>query len=632
MFDLVRNNRRMMQVILALIILPFAFWGVESYVRNVGSDTDAAVVGGSKISPQEFQAALREQQEKMRPMLGAGANPALLDSREMREAVLESLVNQRLLALHAVKAHMTVGDAQLVEYIHSVPGLQENGKFSKERYEALVANQGMSKEMFEARLRQDLAVQQMVAPIAGAGLGNASAGGWVAAQLQERTVSEAQIKPELFAGEVKLAADAAKAYYEAHQKEFETREQVKAEFVVLSQAALADQMTVSDEEVKAWYQGHQDRYTRSEERRASHILILAAKGAPEAEKAAAKAKAEEILAQARKAPGDFAKLAQQNSQDPGSAKQGGDLQWFPRDGRMVKPFEDAVFTLKENQISDLVVTDYGYHIIRVTGIRPGGTRTLDQVKDDIVAELKAQGAAKKYAESADALTNTVYEQSDSLRPAAEKLKLAIKQSDWLVRDGTLPPPFNHPKLQAALFSEDALKNKRNTEAIEVSQNTLVAARVFEHRPAALRPFEEVRAEVERKLVREEAAKLATAKGKEILARLEKGESTELRWGEARKVTRIHAPMLAPEAVKAVFAAPTGKLPAFVATTLPGGAYGLYRISAVAEAGTDAQAAANAQRQQYARTVAEEDFNAWMAGLRERYGVKINKAMLEAKDK
>ncbi|MBL8486387.1 MAG: SurA N-terminal domain-containing protein [Rhodocyclaceae bacterium] len=632
MFDLVRSNRRMMQVILALIILPFAFWGVESYVRNVGAENDAAVVGGSKISPQEFQAALRDQQEKMRPMLGAGADPAALDSREVREAVLESLVNQRLLALHAVKTHMTVSDAHLVDYIRSVPGLQENGQFSKERYEALVANQGMSKEMFEARLRQDLAVQEMVAPIAGAGLGSASATVWVAAQLQERTIAEAQIKPEQFTGEVKLPADAARTYYDGHQKEFETREQVKAEFVVLSQAVLSEQVAVSDDEVKARYQAQQDRYTRNEERRASHILVLAAKGAPDAEKAAAKAKAEDILAQVRKAPGDFAKLAQQHSQDPGSAKQGGDLQWFPRDGRMVKPFEDAVFGLKENQISDLVVTDYGFHIIRVTGIRPGGTRPLEQVKAEIAAELKGQAAAKKYAESADALTNTVYEQSDSLKPAADKLKLAIRQSEWLPRGGTLPPPFNHPKLQSALFSDDVLKNKRNTEAVEVSPNTLVAARVVEHRPGALRPFEEVRADIERKLARDEAAKLAAAKGRDLLARLEKGEGTELRWGETRKVTRVQAPMLAPEAVKAIFSAPAGKLPAYVGTALPSGAFGLYRVSAVAEAGAPAQTAANAMRQQYARTAAEEEFNGWLAGLRERYGVKVNKAVLDAKDR
>lgn len=632
MFDIVRSNRRMMQVILALIILPFAFWGVESYVRNVGNDNDAATVGGSKISLQEFQAALREQQDKMRPMLGAGASPAMLDSREIREAVLESLVNQRLLALHAVKAHMTVGDAYLAEYIRSVPGLQENGKFSKERYEALVANQGMSKEMFEARVRQDLSVQQMVAPIAGAGLGRVSPGVWIAAQLQERTIAEAQIKPEQFLADVKLAGDAAKVYYDTHQKEFETREQVKAEFAVLSLAVMTEQTAVSDDEVKAWYQAHPERFARTEERRASHILILAAKSASEGEKAAAKAKAEEILAQVRKSPGDFAKLAQQHSQDPGSARKGGDLEWFPRDGRMVKPFEDAVFGLKENQISDLVVTDYGYHIIRVTGIRPGGNRPLDQVKAEIAAELKAQSAAKKYAEAAEVFTNTVYEQADSLKPAAEKLKLNIRQTDWLARDGGLQPPFNHPKLQSALFSEDAVKNHRNTEAVEVSPNTLVSARVLEYRPASLRPFEEVRAEVEKKLVREEAGKLAAAKGKELLARLEKGEATELRWGEARKVSRAQAPMLAPEAVRAIFSASTDKLPAFVGTALPGGVFGLYRINAVAAAGGDTQAAANALRQQYARVAAEEEFNGWLAGLRERYGVVTNRAMLDPKEK
>ncbi|MDP2795115.1 MAG: SurA N-terminal domain-containing protein, partial [Sulfurisoma sp.] len=549
MFDTVRNNKKVIQIVLALIVLPFAFWGVESYVSNAGGGADVATVGGVGISQQEFQQSLREQQERLRPMLGGNVNPAMLDNPELRRAVLDNLVNQRLLAVNARQSRLTVSDAQLAEFIAAVPQLQEGGKFSKERYEAVVASQGMSKEMFEARLRQDLAMQQAMAAVADAALpGRAAAERWIASQLEEREIAEAMLRPEQYAAQVKLGADAVKTYYEANKKQFETPEQVKVEFVALNQDKLAEQVTIADEDVKKAYQAQAERNKQPETRRASHILITAAKGAPEAE---AKAKAESLLAQLKKAPGDFEKLARENSQDPGSATKGGDLDWFGR-GMMVKPFEDSAFGLKENQISELVRSDFGFHIIKLTGVRAERTSAYDEVKGEIAAELKRQAAAKKYAESAEGFTNMVYEQADSLKPVIEKYKLVPRQSDWIVKNGAAVPPFTNAKLMAALFTDDALKNKRNTEAVEVAANTLVSARVIEHKPAALQSLESVQPTIEKILVRQEAARLAAKDGAEKLARLRKGESVDLSWGAARSVTRAHAPQLPPDAVGAVF--------------------------------------------------------------------------------
>lgn len=629
-FDIVRNNKKITQIFLAVITLPFAFWGVESYVRNVDSGNEVATVGKGKISQQEFQAAMREQQERARQQLGGNVDMALFDSPQMRRVILDTLITQRLLAEEARAARMAVGDQQLAQFIASVPSLQENGKFSKERYEAVVANQGMSKEMFEAKLRQDMAMQQLTLPVGEASItGQAAPARWLASQLEQREVSEAALFPELYAKQVKLEADAVQKYYDGNRKQFEQPEQVRAEFVVLARDALVAQAVPAEEAVKAAYKANEARYKSPESRRASHILI---KAGSEAEAKAAKERAEALLAQVKKAPADFAKLAKQHSQDPGSAAKGGDLDWFTR-GAMVKVFEEAVFGMKEGEISDLVRSDFGFHIIRVTGVRPERARPFDEVRAEIAAELKREAGARKYSEAAEAFGNTVYEQSDSLKPAAEKWKLDVRQTAWLARGAKLAPPFDNAKLAAALFADDALKNKRNTEAVEVAPGVLVSARVLEHKPAAVQALEAVKAEVEKLLVREEAAKLAIKDGEAKLARLQKGEPVELKWPSAQAIRRGEPQGLAPDSVRAIFGADAARLPAYVGAAHPGKGYALYRISAVKTgvADQDAQRAASL-RQAYARAVAEEEFAGWLASLRGKHPVTINKAMLEAKEK
>lgn len=633
MFDIVRNNKKITQGFLALITLPFAFWGVDSYVRNADSGAGVATVGGSPISQPELQSAMREQQERMRAQLGGKLDPAMLETPQMRGAVLDSLVTQKLLAQQAQKARLMIGNEQLAQFIAGVPSLQENGRFSKERYEAVVAAQGMSKEMFEARLRQDMAMQQLMLPVSDAGIGSqAAAGRWLAIQLEQREIAQALLMPEAYAGQVKLAADAVQKYYDANRKQFEVPDQIRAEFLVLSRDALGAQTVVGDDEIKAYYQSHADRYRVGETRRASHILIPAAKNATEAEVKAAKAKADELLAKVKVNPGDFAKLARENSLDTVSAAKGGDLDWFGR-GAMVKTFEDTAFALKEGQVSDVVRSDFGFHIIRLTGMRPEQVKPIVEVRAEIVAEIKREAGTKKYSEAAEAFGNMVYEQADSLKPAAEKLKLEMRQTQWLARGAKLPPPFDNKKMGDALFGDDALKNKRNTEAVEVASGTLVSARVLEHKPAALQPLEVVRGDIEKRLVREEAAKLAIKDGEAKLATLVKGEAVKLAWSAAQNVSRADAKGLSPEALRAVFKADVGKFPVHVGTGFPGNGYALYRISSVTagEGGQDNQRG-RALAQQYARFVAEEEFAAWMATLKESFPVVINKAALESKER
>ncbi len=630
MFEYVRNSKRFIKIVLAIIILPFALWGVDSYVRTGGSG-DIATVGGTPIVLTEFQQALREQQERLRPMLG-NANPEMLDSPEIRRAVLDTLINQRLLLLNATKSNLSLSDTQLAEFIAAVPQLQENGKFSKERYEALVASQNISKEMFEARLRQDLLMQQGMAAVTEAALtGRSTADRWLDTQLEEREISEAVLRPEHYAGQVKLAPDAVKNYFEANRKQFEMPEQVRVEFVVLSQELFANQVTVTDNELRKAYAAQAERNKQPEMRRASHILITASG----TDVKAAQAKAEELLAQLKKNPGDFARLASQHSQDPGSAAKGGDLDWFGP-GMMVKPFEDAVYTLKENQISELVRSDFGFHIIKLTGVRAERVQPFEEARAGIAVELKRQMAARKYTESAESFMNMVYEQPDSLKPVIEKFKLDPQQSDWIIRNGSAIPPFTNAKLMAAVFSDDALKNRRNTEAIEVGPNTLVSARVIEHRPAEVPSLESLQSTIEKILVRQEAGILAAKDGADKLARLQKGENISVSWSAARRVSRANAPQLSPAAVRAVFRADVAKLPAYAGAEMAGGSYALYRIEAAkkyaASVAGGEPPTALALRQNYEQVVAEQDLMAWIAALKERHEVTINKKLLESTER
>ena len=633
MFDAVRNNKRIVQFFLVLITLPFALWGVDSYVRNVGGGNDVAKVGDSVISPQEFQNALREQQDRLRAQLGAQFKPEMLDTPEARKAILDGLVTQRMLGLETMRTRLGLSDDQLREVIAAIPALQEDGKFSMSRYEQALKAQGLTQAGFEARLRQDLTIQQIPLSVRASSIvSRAALDRWVGQQLEQREIAEISLKPEAYGAQVKLPADAVQKYYDANKKEFELPEQARVEYVVLSQEALAQKATASEADIKSWYDSHPDRYRQAEERRASHILIPLQKGAPDAEAKAAQARAEDVLKQVRQNPADFAKLAKQYSQDPGSAANGGDLGFFAR-GSMVKPFEDAAFSLKENQVSDLVRSDFGFHIIKVTGIKATQVQPLAQVRDAIAAELKAQAAARQYAEAADAFTNMVYEQSDSLKPVVDKFKLTVEQGGWITKGGEVKGLLNNPKLLTSLFSSDAVQKKRNTEAIEVVPNTLVSARVVEYKPASLRPLAEVQAALAQKLTRLAAAKLAQKDGEDKLARLQKGEKLDLSWGTGHGISRAQAAGVPAAALSGIFKAQADKLPGFAGATAESGVYTIYKVSAVKPVVLDDKdPLVQGLKKQYLGFHAEDDLMAYMAALHQRYPVTINKALMEAKER
>ncbi len=619
MFDAVRNNKKIVQVFLVLIALPFAFFGVESF-RDGGAGVDVAKVGEVKISQQEFQQAVREQQDRLRGQLGE-LDPKVLDNPEFRQAILDDLIDQRLLFQEARKRHLFASDDAVRQAIMAVEAFQDNGQFSQQRYEALLSAQGMSPAGFEAQVRQDLALQQLAGTIGRSGIVSQRVTDKVLAlQSEARHVQEFVLPVENYVAKVKLEDGAAKKFYDENTEQFRTPDQAKVEYVVLTPESLA--VEVSEAEIKAWYDGHKERYQQPEERRASHILIAAEKLG----KDKARQKAEEVLREVQAKPAAFAELARKHSDDPGSASQGGDLGFFGR-GMMVKPFEDATFALRDGEVSGVVESDFGFHIIKLTGQHVAREKPLAEVRGEIERELKSSAVARKFAEAAESFSNMVYEQSDSLQPVAEQFKLKIQRSDWIGREANpAAGVLGNAKLLAAVFSDDTIQNKRNTEAVEVAQNTLVAARIAEYQPASVQPLAGLQATIEKLLVNQEAQKLARADGEARLAALQSG-TDKLAWGADKVVSRMDARLLPPQAAPLVFRMDKSKLPGYAGVDLPGKGYALYRLSKV----TPGAALDTARRQglqgQLRSLAAQQEVAMYLSALRARYKVDVNEKAL-----
>lgn len=621
MFDLVHKNKRLIQIILAIVILPFAFWGVDSYTRSVNTSDVVATVNGSKISQQEFGNALRQQQDRLRQQLGKNLDPAMLDSPEMKRAVLDNLVSQRLMMQSARDVRLVVTDEQVAGVISGIEAFQDGGKFDRKRYEAVLANQGKSPISFEERLREDMLWQQMEEAYLQNGYSpNSVVEKIIRLNEQQRTVSVSPISLQSFIAQAKVDEDALKKYYNQNLQEFQVREQAKVEYVKFTIDDLLNKIDVSTEELHKYYDEHQGELGTPEERRAAHILIAVAANASQEKQDAARNKAEQLLQQITKAPAKFAELAKQNSQDPGSAAKGGDLGFFGR-GMMVKPFEEAVFSMKPGEVSGLVKSDFGYHIIKLLAIKPSSTIPFAEAREGIFNKLREQKAAGKFAELAEKFSNTVYEQSDTLKPAAELIGGKIEQSGWLVNGVDGGEPWTTKMLQA-IFTDEVVKSKRNTAAIEVAPNILVAARVVEYKPVAVSAFADVREVIRQKLLVKQALEMSAEQGKSMLAQLQSGASTlKLNWGPIQTITRAQYGSLDAALVNNIFQANPGKFPYYVGFEAGQKGYYLARIDAVKDGEPDQEKRLR-YAQQLRQLTGEEMFRAYLADARQHADIKL----------
>ena len=627
MFDSIRNNSKILMGLLFLVVIPsFVLLGIEGYSQFEDKGAVVARVDGNKITQSEWDAAHQQEVDRIRASV-PNMDPKMMDSAQARYATLDKMVNDRLIALAAEKQLLLTSDQRLARYLQQDPSIASlrgaDGKLDMERYRQLAASQGMTPEMLETRVRRDLSNQQVLAGLqASAFAGHKQTDTALDAYLQRREVQVKRWSAADFATKVVVTDADLERYYKDNSELFRSVENADVEFLVLDLPSLQSRIELPEQDLKTYYEQNLQRLSGQEQRRASHILVNAAKDLPEADKAKARAKAEELLAAVRKAPKSFADVARKNSDDSGSAQNGGDLDFFSR-GAMVKPFEDAAFALKKGEISDIVTSDFGYHIIVLTEVKQAPVPSFESMRPKLEADLRKQQAQRQFAELAETFSNSVYEQSDSLTPVAERLKLTIQKTQALTRT---PPPgtpgvLGNPKLLQAIFSDDAVSKRRNTAAVEVAPNTLVSARIVTHRPATVRAFEEVKTEARQRLVQVKSAELAKV---EATARLAgwKSEPAKAPLGEALTISRDLGTELPVAMMDAALRTDPSQLPALVGVDLGLQGYAVVRVNKIVPRPAASAQQVEQSRIQFARLWAMAESQAYLASLKTQFKVEI----------
>lgn len=623
MFDFFRKYNKIVMIFLFLLIIPsFVLFGVDRY-QGSGNEEKVARVDGNDITRSEWDVQHRTEVDRIRQQ-SPNVDSTLLDSDVMRYATLERLVRDRVLAAAAAKSNMTISEERLSRIFAQDAGLASfrtpDGKFDRETFQRVT---GRTPEQYEASMRADLATQQVLLGVSGTAFTPpALAAATINAFYDSREIQVARFSPESFAAKVTVSDADIETYYKDHAAQFQAPEQASIEYLVLDTEAAKKNISVSEADLKTYYEQNTARFGTKEERRASHILITAPASAPAADREKAKAKAEQLLAEVKKAPVTFADVARKNSQDPGSAEKGGDLDFVTR-GAMVKPFDDAMFALKKGDISDVIETEFGYHIIRLTDIKPAVVPPFEQVRATIENEVRAQQATQEFAKAAEAFTDAVYQQPDSLKPAAEKLKLTIQTATNVGR--TAAPgatgPLASRNFLSALFAPDSLDRKQNTEAIEVGSNQLASGRVTQYTPAHPMPLAEVKDKIRAQLITERAAVLAKTEGEAKLAAWTT-KADGATFGAPVTVSRRESKNQPIAIIDAALRADASKLPALVGVDLGTQGYAVLRVTKVVPRTPSAPEQAQQENAQVGQSMAAAEDLAYYNMLKERFKAEI----------
>jgi len=616
------------KIILALILVPFALFGIDSYLNQAGNNLSIAKVNGYKIALPEYNRAIENVRNRIMSE-GKKVDPAMFDSFEFKESVIDGLITKQLLNNDIKKSRFRITDQQLSQYIIGMPEFQKDGKFSQEIYDKVLQNNQLTPKKFEESIRNDLLIQQVrdglqkLTFIPPNNLAET-----LKATSQQREISIAEFKTKEYMTKANIAEKDMQAFYDQNKSKFLAPEQVKAEFVVFSLANILPTINVTEDEIKSFFKANADKYQNQQQREASHILIAASKNAPPAEKAKAKAKAEDVLNQIRKNPKQFEELAKKYSQDPESAKKGGDLGSFGR-GMMVKPFDDAVFSMKVNEISNIVESDFGYHIIKLTKIIGEGGG-FDAMRPQIKAELIYQKGQEKFAALAEEFSNKVYEQSSSLDAVSKRFNLPIQKTDWISRKDS-DKFFKNEALMSALYSKESIKDHRNTEAIEVTPNNLISARVVDYKAQSTKPFADVRKNIEDYLKFESAKKMVASEGEVALKSLTNA-SHKIDWQPATLVDRKNTKGLSDAVVNHAYKMPTDKLPSYSGFMDGNNGYVIVKVNKVSFPNESNEENKQAFASDYSEALSAEYLSAYLKGLKAKASVSVNQKFFETSQK
>jgi len=613
--------------IMAMIAVPFALWGINSYFEKGGNDS-IAQAGDVKISV----AAYRELLDRYRGQV----KPDVLDNKQFKEMILRGMVDEELLVESLRQSGYRASDALLVQEIHRVPAFQRDGKFDEAMYQAMLRRQGMTAVGFEQELRRQIIAGQLRTALNLSGFATSSeVDALLALQLQQRIISVATVNPANFMSKVKVSDEQIEAYYKEHAESYKTAEQVRLSYVELSGAALAESYTPTDDELKRLYE-ESGQYTTPAKHRVSHILIEVPSNAPPEAREQARAKIEQV-AKDLKAGGDFAALAKKYSQDPVSAKKGGDLGEI-KAGMLPSELEKAVFALKVGQVTEPVQTRYGYHIAKLTSETTAKRKPFSEVRSELAKIVKRRRGDERFLEQSERMRNLAYEQASSLEPAAKALDVPIKTTDWITRAGGAKGITADRRIVTAAFSPDVLEGQHNSEPIELDTNTIVVVRVAEHRPATLRPLAQVKAEIETALRKQAATAQAKMAADQMLDAVKAGKSLSdvakqagAAYRENEAITRKTSEKVNPALAGAVFSAksPGGDKPVAGQAALADGSQAVFVLHKV-QAGDPVKADA-ALKDRFRRHLTErfgtEYLADYQARLQKENPIKINREQL-----
>ena len=627
MFEAIRKHSKIVMFLLFLLVIPsFVLVGIDSNYFSEKSPV-VARVDGHKITQADWDNAHREETDRIRAQ-SPNVDPKQLDTPQARYATLERLVRDRVFAAAAQSSHLITSDARLARALQDIPAIaalkRPDGSLDTEAYRSLVGAQGLTPEVFEANVRRELSVSQVMGGVMSTAFATDAAAKLAFDSLyQRREIQVARFNASDYAKQVNPTDADIEAFYKANAQRFQQQEQAAVEYVVLDLDSVRSGIRVNEDDLRTYYKENLTRLAAKEERRASHILINAAKDAPAADREQAKTRAQELLAQVRKSPASFAEVAKKSSQDSGSAPAGGDLNFFGR-GAMVKPFEDAVFAMKKGEISDVVESDFGYHIILLTDIKTPRQPSFEELRPSLEAELKQQQAQRKFAEVAEAFTNSVYEQPDSLKPVADSLKLKIQTAEGVTRvpGPGASGPLANPKFLEALFANDSVEGKRNTSAIEVGPSQLVAGRISTYTPTRTLALQEVSDRARLLLIAEKSAELARKDAEAKKAAWTGNAAPAAGLAPAVVVSRDQTQNLPRAVVDAALRASPDNLPAWVSADLGSQGTAVVKVlRIIPREGVDAQQAAQ-QRQQLQQWWSTAEGFAYYEMLKERFKVQI----------
>lgn len=569
-------------IIVSLIIITFALFGIEQYSHGE-KKTSVAVVNGEDVSATDFLKLYHRQKTRLQQQFGDMYDQVVKDDK-LRDQVLDALIESTVIEQWAKSHHMAITDAELAMVIQSAKVFQKDGKFDQQTYETLLSRNGLTVGGFEQEQR-DFLLETQARQLTSASemTPNSLFDHLVDLQYQERKMNFLTIDQNPLAKMAVVSDDQMQAYYNSHKADYVIPEQVSIDYVLLSEDELAKKVKATDDDLKAYYQDNKDQFTEPEQRQASHILIRI-DGKTTAEQALKKAQdiRKQILAGAK-----FSEMAKKYSQDPGSAKLGGDLGLFQQ-GMMVPAFDKAVFSMKLNEVSEPVKTNFGYHLIKLTKIEPKRTKTFAEVKSDVEAMYRKKQAEKQYFDLLDKLNSVAYEQPDTLQPASDVVGIEVKTSAPFSREGGDDELTQNHKVIKAAFSQDVMKGN-NSSSIELSPTSSVVIRIHQKIPEKQQTFDEVKDEVEQSLRKDAGVKASADLAKGIMDKVKAGAS--LKSMERDGVTYQQTDWLGrqnrkvlPQLTAAMFKAPKPKdgKPSVSTAKLPSGDSVVIQVTGVRE--------------------------------------------------